>query len=81
MFLTSTLLRTNISPPKGTFEDDPSPKVGYASSLEGILMWFSPSFVVLLDYPFLPDGQIQGAAGNDRTMAVIKCMQFHVPHD
>ena len=32
----STLLETNISPKKGTFEDDfPFPKVGYVSSLEG----------------------------------------------
>ena len=31
-----TLLGTNISPQKGTFEDDfPYPKVGYVSSLEG----------------------------------------------
>ena len=32
-----TLLGTNISPPKGTFEDDfPIPMVGYVSSLENI---------------------------------------------
>ncbi len=34
-----TPLGTNISPPKGTFEDDvPFPKVGYVNSLEGKLM-------------------------------------------
>ena len=33
-----TLLETNISPQKGTFEDDfPFPEVGYVSSLEGNL--------------------------------------------
>ena len=33
----NTLQGTNISPIKGTFEDDfPFPKVGYVSSLEGI---------------------------------------------
>ena len=32
-----TLLGTNISPFKGTFEDDvPFPQVGYVSSTEGI---------------------------------------------
>ena len=32
-----TILETNISPQKGTFEDDfPFPTVGYVSSLEGI---------------------------------------------
>ena len=33
----TTLLGTNLSPPKGTFEDNvPFPKVGYDSSLKGI---------------------------------------------
>ena len=32
-----TLLRTNISPFKGTFEDCPFPKVGYVSFLEGTI--------------------------------------------
>ena len=39
-FVASIRLGTNISPSKGTIEDDfPFPKVGYVSSLEGIL-WF-----------------------------------------
>ena len=40
-----TLLGTNISPFKGTFEDDvPFPQVGYVSSTEGIHIYlFVPS--------------------------------------
>ncbi len=34
-----TFLGTNISPPKGTFEDDfPFRQLGYVSSLEGIVV-------------------------------------------
>ena len=41
----STLLEINISPKKGTFEDDfPFPQVGYVNSLEGSLPLFSPGF-------------------------------------
>ena len=37
LFLRTTLLGTNISLQKGTFEDDfPFPQVGYVTSLEGI---------------------------------------------
>ena len=37
----NTFLGTNISPQKGTFEDDFSfPKVGYVSSLEGKFFFF-----------------------------------------
>ena len=36
------LLGTNISPQKGTFEDDfPFPQVGLVSSLEGTYKWFT----------------------------------------
>ena len=45
----TTLLGTNISPQKGTFEDDfPFPQVGYASSLEGIIRDILQNYHVIL---------------------------------
>ena len=41
-----TLLGTNISPEKSIFEDDfPFPKVGYVSSLEGIIYIFMYTYI------------------------------------
>ena len=43
-----TLLGTNISPPKGTFEDDfPFPQVGCVSSLEGTVTQITSYTIII----------------------------------